>query len=220
MFLPALFHIDPKGGIMQHWLGYSSPDEFRRTVTEGLTSRIIFEQEKSAMKKFARLTLSLLVVGLLVLTTLAGMAAAQDRGETKATIGNANVSIEYGRAFLKGRDPLKMMEPGKVWRIGSNAPTTITSDVDLDFGGTRIAKGKNILLARLAEPGKWSLLVSTKNVFQYEPSAKLAEVPIEVKQDKESVEQLTITLTNKDGRGVIEIAWETSRLLASFGVAK
>jgi hypothetical protein len=113
-----------------------------------------------------------------------------------------------------------MMEPGKVWRIGSNAPTTITSDVDLDFGGTRIAKGKNILLARLAEPGKWSLLVSTKNVFQYEPSAKLAEVPIEVKQDKESVEQLTITLTNKDGRGVIEIAWETSRLLASFGVAK
>jgi hypothetical protein len=140
------------------------------------------------MKKFTRLTLTLVVVGLLALTTLAGVAAGQDHGETKATIGKANVSIEYGRPLLKGRDPIKMMEPGKVWRIGSNAPTTITSDVDLDFGGTRIAKGKQILLARLAEPGKWSLVLATKNVFQYEPSAKLAETPMELKQDKESVE--------------------------------
>jgi nucleoid-associated protein YgaU len=172
------------------------------------------------MKKLTHLGLSLTVLGMLVLTAFAGFASGQDRGETKATIGNANISIEYGRPSLKGRDPLKMLEPGKLWRIGSNAPTTITSDVDLDFGGTRVAKGKHILLARLAEPGKWSLIVSTKNVFQYEPSAKLAEVPMELKQGEESVEQVTITLTNKDGRGVIEVAWGTLRLLASFALAK
>jgi hypothetical protein len=172
------------------------------------------------MKKLTRLGLSLVVVGMLVLTTLAGLASGQDRGETKATIGNANVAIEYGRPSLKGREPLKLLEPGKLWRIGSNAPTTITSDVDLDFGGTRVAKGKHILLARLAEPGKWSLVVSTKNVFVYEPSAKLAEIPMEFKQDKESIEQVTITLTNKGGRGVIEVAWGTLRLLASFALAK
>jgi hypothetical protein len=172
------------------------------------------------MKKLTHLGLSLVVVGMLVLTALAGFAAGQDRGETKATIGNANLSIEYGRPFLKGREPLKMLEPGKLWRIGSNAPTTITSDVDLDFGGTRVAKGKHILLARLAEAGKWTLVVSTKNVFQYEPSAKLAEIPMELKQDKESIEQVTITLTNKGGRGVIEVAWGTLRLLASFALAK
>jgi hypothetical protein len=172
------------------------------------------------MKNLTRLGLSLVVVGMLVLTALAGLAAGQDRGETKATIGNANISIEYGRPSLKGREPLKLLEPGKLWRIGSNAPTTITSDVDLDFGGTRVAKGKHILLARLAEPGKWTLVVSTKNVFQYEPSAKLAEIPMEFKQDKESIEQVTITLTNKGGRGVIEVAWGTLRLLASFALAK
>jgi len=172
------------------------------------------------MKSLARLGLSLVVVGMLVLTALGGLAAGQDRGETKATIGNANISIEYGRPSLKGREPLKLLEPGKLWRVGSNAPTTITSDVDLDFGGTRVAKGKHILLARLAEPGKWSLVVSTKNVFQYEPSAKLAEIPLEFKQDKESIEQVTITLTNKGGRGVIEVAWGTLRLLASFALAK
>lgn len=172
------------------------------------------------MNKLSRFILSFVVAGLLVLTTLAGPASGQDRGETKAAIGNANVSIEYGRPLLKGRDPIKMLEPGKLWRIGSNAPTSITSDVDLDFGGTRVAKGKHILLARLAEAGKWSLVVSTKNVFQYEPSAKLAEVPIELQDGKESVEQLTITLSNKGGRGVIEVAWGTSRLLASFALAK
>jgi D-serine deaminase-like pyridoxal phosphate-dependent protein len=113
-----------------------------------------------------------------------------------------------------------MLPVGGVWRIGADAATTITSNVDLDFGGTRVPKGNHILLTRLAEPGKWSLVVSSKGAFQYEPSARLAEVPLEMQESKDSVEQLTITLTAKDGRGVIEIAWGTSRLTGSFAPAK
>lgn len=174
------------------------------------------------MRRFTRLTFTFVGASLLAFTLLIGPAFGQDRGETKLTIGSANVSIEYGRPRLKGRDPLKMIEPGKLWRIGSNAPTTLTSDADLDFGGTRVAKGEHILLARLTEPGKWSLVFSTKDVFQYEPSAKVAEVPLELKQAKESVEQVTINLSLGDHnkRGVIEIAWGTLRLLAFFAPAK
>jgi len=172
------------------------------------------------MKTFNLALVSLLALGLLSLGGLTTQAHGQNRGETKATIGNANVSVEYGRPSLKGRDMLKMMAVGSVWRIGADAATTITSDADLDFGGTRVAKGKHILLARLADPGKWSLVVSTKAAFQYEPSAKLAEVPLELQEAKESVEQLTITLANKGGKGVIEIAWGTSRLVGSFAPAK
>ena len=115
---------------------------------------------------------------------------------------------------------LKMMPVGGVWRIGANEPTTITSDADLDFGGTRVPKGKHILLTHLAEPGKWSLVVSSKGAFQYEPTAKLAEVPMETQEAKDSVEDLTITLSNRGGKGFIEIAWGTSRLTASFASAK
>lgn len=172
------------------------------------------------MKKFNRLIISLVTVGLLVFTALPSLAHGQNRGEAKATIGSAKVAIEYGRPSLKGRDLSKMVRPGQLWRMGADAPTTLDSDAELDFGGSRVPKGKNILLARLIEPGKWSLVVSTKSAFQYEPGAKIAEVPLEVQNGKDLVEQLTIQVSSKGGRGIIEIAWGTSRLLASFAPAK
>ncbi len=172
------------------------------------------------MKRLKYLTLALTVIGLLTLGVVTSRAHGADRGEAKAIIGKAHVTIDYGRPMLKGRDITKMLPVGGVWRIGADAATTITSDVDLDFGGTRVAKGSHILLARLVEPGKWSLVVSSKGAFQYEPSAKLAEVPMELQEAKDPVEELTLTLTSKDGRGNLEIAWGSARLTASFGVAK
>lgn len=171
------------------------------------------------MAKFNRLIISVITFSVLFFPALVGLAHGNNRGEAKATIGKANVSIEYGRPSLRGRDIMKMIQPGSHWRLGADAPTTLTSDLDLDFGGTRLSKGKYILLARLVEPGRWVLVVSTKSVYQYEASAKLAEVPIEFHEVKDSVEQLTIQLSNKSGRGVIEIAWGTCRLLASFAPA-
>jgi len=172
------------------------------------------------MKTISRLTLSLVTASLLVFGATTSLAHGQDRGEAKAKIGKASVSIEYGRPELKGRDPMKLMQPGSLWRLGANAATTIASDADLDFGGTRVAKGNHILLARLAEAGKWSLVVSSKASNEYDPSARIAEVPLELKEGSDSVEALSITLTSQDGRGVIEVAWGTSRLTASFASAK
>ena len=159
-------------------------------------------------------------VGVLVLLAANGIAHGNERGTAKATIGGATVTIDYGRPTLKGRDLMKMIQPGEVWRIGSDAPTTIESDADLDFGGTRVPKGKHILLAHYIEPGKWSLVVSSKSASQYEPGAKLAEVPMEVQESKAPEEEVTIQLSPKGSQGVIEIAWGTMRLVGSFSVAK
>lgn len=148
------------------------------------------------------------------------LAHGNDRGQAKLTIGGAKVTIDYGRPSLKGRNITKMIQPGQLWRIGADAPTTLESDKDLDFGGTRVPKGKHMLLARLVEPGKWRLVFSTKSVFQYDPSAKVAEAPLEFREEKDPVEEVTIRLSNHDGHGVIEIAWGTARLSASFMVAK
>jgi hypothetical protein len=172
------------------------------------------------MKRRKYLTLAFAVISLLALSAVTGWAQATERGEAKATIGKANVSIDYGRPLLKGRDITQMLPVGDVWRLGASAATTITSDADLDFGGTRVAKGSHILLARLVEPRKWTLIVSSKAASEYEPSAKLAEVPMELQEGKDPAEELTLTLTSKDGRANLEIAWGSARLLASFGVAK
>ncbi len=172
------------------------------------------------MRKYSFILASMVVGVLLGVGALPTLTQGQDRGEAKTTIGNAKVSIEYGRPSLQGRDLMKMMQVGSVWRLGANAATTITSDADLDFGGTRVAKGKHILLARLAEAGKWSLIVSNKGAFEFEPGAKLAEIPLELREGKDSAEDLTITLTNQNGKGVVEIAWGTSRLVGSFAPAK
>ena len=84
--------------------------------------------------------------------TATGLAHGNERGQSKAAIGKARVTIDYGRPTLKGRDMLKRIQPGQVWRLGSDAPTTMESNADLDFGGTRVPKGKHVLLARLVEP--------------------------------------------------------------------
>jgi hypothetical protein len=151
-------------------------------------------------------------------TLIAGPSRAYgaDRGIVKTTINGAHISIDYGRPALKGRDMLAQIKPGELWRIGANAPTTLESDKELNFGGTIVPKGKHILLARLVEQGKWTLVFSSKSVFEYEPSAKIAEVPLTLADTSDSAELVTITITDKGGTGVLEIAWGKMRLSASF----
>ena len=111
---------------------------------------------------------------------------------------------------------LAQIKPGQVWRIGADAPTTLESDKDLDFGGTIVPKGKHILLARLDAPGKWSLVFSSKSVFEYDASAKIAEVPLNLQEAGDSAEMVTIKLADRGGTGLIEIAWGKMHLSASF----
>ncbi len=168
------------------------------------------------MTKMSLTLIGLATATLVVLMSSASLAHGNERGSAKATINGAHISIDYGRPALKGRDMLKQIKPGNVWRIGADAPTTLESDKELNFGGTIVPKGKHILLARLVEPGKWTLVFSSKSAFQYEPSAKLAEVPLKLEEASDSDELVTIGLTDKDGTGVIEIAWGKMRLSASF----
>jgi Protein of unknown function (DUF2911) len=168
------------------------------------------------MKRSTRMIMGISAFAVLLLGPNLNVARGADRGEAKATVGSAQVSVDYGRPSLRGRDPMEMMQPGQVWRMGADSPTTITSDQDLLFGKTRVPKGKHILLARLAEPGKWFLLVSSKSANQYDSSSKLAEVPMKLENASHPVEDLTIKLSVQGKQGVIQVIWGTSRLEASF----
>ena len=172
------------------------------------------------MKYLTRTGFSIAAIALFSLGTTLLLAQGNSRGEASATIGSAHVSIDYGRPMLKGRDPLSMIKPGQVWRLGANTPTTIDTDQDLLFGATRVPKGKHILLAQLVEPGKWVLLVSAKPYDAYDASAKIAETPLKVENGKDPVEQMTIKLSSRGNQGDLEVAWGPSRLAAAFSVAE
>lgn len=170
--------------------------------------------------KFNRYSIAILTAFALVSSSCLLLAHGNEPGSAKATLGTTKVSIDYKRPMLKGRDVMKLIHPGDLWRLGADVPTTIETDGDLDFGGTRLAKGKYFLMARFVEPGKWTLVVSSKERRAYEPSAKLAEIPMQVEEGQSPVDAMDIQLTNKGGLGVLEISWGTFRLTASFAPAK
>ena len=172
------------------------------------------------MERSRRMIVSLATAAMAVLSCLPVLAHGQDRGMAEATVGGAKVSIDYGRPELKGRDMLGKMQPGTLWRIGANAATTLTTNASLDFGGKQLPKGNHILLARLGEGGKWTLIASSKGAMQFEEAAKLGEIPLTLSEAKDSVEQLTITLSGQGDKGTIEIAWGTARLTGSFSAAR
>jgi DUF2911 family protein len=133
--------------------------------------------------------LALIAVYLLILPIFAQTPAEapKDRGEANLNVGGGKVSVDYGRPAVAGRDITKMIEPGMEWRMGSNAPTTLSSDINLKFGEKSVPKGKYVLKAKLIEAGKWNLMI-------YKEKDLIAEVPLTLGKNSQPVELVTIKL--------------------------
>jgi Protein of unknown function (DUF2911) len=151
---------------------------------------------------------------------VAGWAKENPRGTAQAYFAGRPVLVEYGRPSLQGRNVLTLIEPGQLWRLGADAPTTIQSQRDLEFGEVRVPKGKHILIVRYIEPGLWSLVVSTDPAIDYSPSSRIAEVPMRFEQGQSPVQELAIHLSNRKGKGAIEIVWGAYRLSTQFAPAR
>lgn len=136
---------------------------------------------------------------------------AGDRGEAKATVGGGTVRVEYGRPSLKGRDMLGQAQVGQAWRMGSNAATTLASDVDLAFGEAKVPKGEYILTATKVDAQQWQL-----NLLAKADRAKVADVPLTTEKLPQSVEQFTIELAGKGTSGDLKLTWGTTALRTTF----
>jgi len=70
------------------------------------------------------------------------------------------IRLDYGQPHLRGRalNTDSLVPYDKPWRLGANANTTLTTDVDLVLGGASLAKGTDVLYAI---PGRstWTLVV-------------------------------------------------------------
>jgi len=140
----------------------------------------------------------------------------------KATIDGATITVEYGRPSMKGRKIMGELVPyGKVWRTGADEATTLTTDKELQIGGTIVPAGKYTLYTL---PGQtdWQLIVNKQTGqwgTEYDQKQDLGRVPLKKTATSAPVEQLTISVDkNPAGGGLLRIAWENTALTAPITV--
>lgn len=156
----------------------------------------------------------------------AGLVAAQQKRASphetvKATIDGANVSVTYGRPYMKGRKVFGGLVPyGQVWRTGADEATILETDKALMFGPLHVNPGK-ISLYSLIDEKEWKLVLN-KQVGQwgteYSAGQDLGRVPMKTEKLTAPVEQLTMTIEkNPAGKGgVLVIQWETTKASLAF----
>ena len=168
--------------------------------------------------KLKNLLPCLIVLGL-ASPLMAQMSGA--RGASEATINGKKVSVEYGRPSLKGRDMLGQMQPGMVWRLGMNQPTTLETSGNLTVAGKELKAGKYSLWAKKDQSGNWLLAFHPEVPKWGSPELKsgyAAELPLKAEKASETAEQLTISVVDDKGKGWIKIHWGNDLLAGSFDV--
>lgn len=161
--------------------------------------------------------------------TLAPSAMAQQQrvspaDTVEATIGGVNVKIAYSRPSVKGRQVLGNLIPfGKVWRLGANEATTLTTAGEIAINGLRIPAGEYSLFMLLTEEDGAQLIVNKVakqwGAFKYDQGQDLGRVAVEGEQDLPHTEQFTIALESTGAKsGRLSFAWGDGKAWATVSV--
>lgn len=155
------------------------------------------------------------LVPALVLTLAVPAASfAAARGNAKATVAGKEVSIEYGRPELQGRDMLSKLAVGDSWRMGADSPTSLKTGAELSFGDAVVPAGEYILKLTRGEGDGWIMNVLRKSAAG--AGDKLVDVPLKATPTDASVEAFTIELTGAGKAGTLALKWGKTSLGASF----
>lgn len=126
-------------------------------------------------------------------------------------LGGKQITISYGRPYLKGREFGKQIAPfGEVWRLGADEATKLTVPTAAKIeGGPDLPAGSYSLWA-ITGPVKWTLIVNKQaDVWgtRYDQSQDLARFDLPV-QKVATVEQFTIALKKKsENSAEVSFAW-------------
>ena len=123
------------------------------------------------------------------------------------SVSGANISIAYGRPFLKGRTVGDSVEPleDRVWRLGADEATTLTTDRDLMLGATHVPAGEYTLWT-ISTGGVTELIVSSDTGqwgTEYDESRDLGRTPMTVGTLDTPAEQLILHIEDS----VLRFEW-------------
>lgn len=157
--------------------------------------------------------------------TAAATPAATDRDVAKATIGDATVSIDYGRPSTQGPGYQRMTQgvaDGFIWRLGKNAATRLETNAKLKFGETVLEAGEYGLWARRSGD-HWDLIFNKHARvwgIPYRADGEIASVPMSAAKAASASELLTITIDATGNGGTVNVHWGDEVGSVPFEVVK
>jgi len=130
-----------------------------------------------------------------------------------ATVDGAKITIVYGRPYTK--DPKSgekrkiwgtLVPYGKVWRLGADEATILTTDKDITIGGTAIPAGSYSLYLWPEEAG--AKLIVNKQTGQwgtkYDEKQDLARINLKKLMVDKQADQFTIAIEGS----TLKLMWE------------
>lgn len=160
----------------------------------------------------------LLFTALAVVATFSLTLAQQNRAspheKETGTVNGKNITIEYGRPSVKGRnvfDASGQIAPyGKVWRTGADESTTFTVDKEVKVEGKSLPAGKYALFTIPGEK-EWTIIFNKTpkwGAYTYKQDEDVLRVTVPAKKNASPVEQFTIDVMNN---GTVALMWADAR---------
>jgi hypothetical protein len=119
------------------------------------------------------------------------------RDTARFAVGAAAVEVDYSRPAARGRTVWGDVVPwDRVWRLGADFATHLTTDRSLRLGEVDVAAGTYTLWMLPSESTPQLIINGRTRIFgtQYDPAADVARIPLHGETVREPVERLTIEL--------------------------
>lgn len=144
------------------------------------------------------------------------------RDTTRASIGGATFTVDYGRPLVRGRELLGNILPyDRVWRTGANAATQFTTAAPITLAGTRVAPG-TYTLGTVPRANGVELIVNEQTGqwgTGYNGTLDLGRARLTTETPAAHVEKFTISIVTIDDRhGTLAMEWGTLRWTAPIVV--
>jgi len=155
-------------------------------------------------------------------TTAGNVKSLSVRDTTRAQIGNAMFTVDYGRPLLRGRTLLGDVIPyDRVWRTGANAATQFTTSTPIRLAGMQVPTGTYTLFTAPHTNGV-DLIVNKQSGqwgTEYNGSLDLGTARMVSEVATATVEEFTISIIPSDDRhGTLVLEWGSLRWIAPIEV--
>jgi hypothetical protein len=151
-----------------------------------------------------------------------GAKSLSVRDTTRASIGSASFSVDYGRPLARGRQLVGGIIPrDQVWRTGANAATQFTTSAPITLAGLRLPAGTYTLWT-VPRADQVELIVNKQHGqwgTSYDRAQDLGRAPVASETLSKPVEQFTISIVPTDKRhGTLAMEWGPFRWTAPIVV--